>query len=120
MTLRHLRYTLSAALLVAACSTGGSYPSDKVLTAADAGMVMMRVDEQFSVLLDAPSGSGFTWHVLISEERMLIRQGEPVIENGIYTFTYRIVAGGETQLRFEYKRDDGPPAKVVVFNFVVN
>jgi predicted secreted protein len=122
MTTRRFGFALSIALFVAACATGGSFPSDKVLTAADAGLVTMRIDDQFSVKLAAPAQSGLVWHVLISEERMLIRQGEPVIENGIETFTYRITAGGETQLRFEYKRPDGgaPPGQVVVFDVVVD
>jgi predicted secreted protein len=122
MTPRSLRCALLLALLVAACSTGGSFPSDKVLTEANAGMVLMRVGEQFSVKLAANPSTGYAWHGLISNENMLIRQGEPVFAGDTETFTYRIVAGGETQLRFEYKRalDSEKSPKVVVFDLVVN
>ena len=41
---------------------------------------------------------------------------------GTETFTYRVVAGGETQLRFEYERPHGSadPPKVVVYDLLVN
>jgi predicted secreted protein len=109
------------ALLAVACSTGGSFPSDRVLTAADAGIVELQNDDQFSVKLDANPTSGFTWHVLISNEAILIRQGEPVTLDGVETFTYRVAGGGETELRFEYKRafEDERPAKVVTFTVIV-
>jgi inhibitor of cysteine peptidase len=120
-------------VLCAACSTGGSFQSDRVLTAADAGMVLVRIDDQFSVKLDASPTTGFAWHVRISNEGMRIRQGEPVYVpspaeasavgvGGTEIFTYRVVGSGETDLRFEYRRsfENAPPAKVVTFSVVVN
>jgi len=121
------------ALLAAACSTGGSFKSDRILTAADAGMVLLQSDDQFSVKLDANPTTGFAWKVLISNENLLIRQGEPVYTpspsevsavgvGGTETFTYRIVDSGETDLRFEYRRsfESAEPAKVVTFSVVVD
>jgi predicted secreted protein len=109
-------------LLVIACSTGGSFQSDRVLTAADAGMVMMENDDQFSVKLESNPASGLAWHVLISNEAILIRQGEPVLADGIETFTYRVAGSGESQLVFEYKRsnDDTAPAKVLEYTVIVD
>ncbi len=131
--LRILSPSVLVLFLLAACSTGGSFQSDRVLTAADAGMVMLRIDDQFSVKLDASPTTGFEWHVVISNEGLLIRQGEPVFVpspaqasavgvGGTQVFTYRIVGSGETDLRFEYKRafENAPPAKVVTFSVVVD
>ncbi|MEX2206224.1 MAG: protease inhibitor I42 family protein [Myxococcota bacterium] len=96
-------------------------------------MVLLRVGEQFSVKLAASPSTGYAWHVLTSNESMRIRQGDPVFAlnpnrptsigaRGTETFTYRVVAGGETQLRFEYKRalESDKPPKRVAFDLLAN
>jgi predicted secreted protein len=124
---------LIASLFVAACATGGASMSDRVLTESDAGIVLVQMDDQFSVKLPSSPTTGFKWKVAISNESMLIRQGEPVFTpspaeasavgvGGTEVFTYRIAGRGQTTLQFVYARsfESGPPAKVVTYNIVVN
>lgn len=109
-------------VLLAACSTTeGGFPTDRVLTAADAGIVELHTGDRFSVVLDADPKSGFEWHALIANDALLIRQGEPVLAGGIETFTYRIAGPGSTLLQFEYKHpsEDLPTAKVVTYDVIV-
>lgn len=124
---------LLASLIIAACTTGGASMSDRVLTESDAGIVLLQMGDQFSVKLPSSPTTGFKWKVAISNESMLIRQGEPVYTpspaeasavgvGGTELFTYRIVDSGRTTLQFVYGRsfESGPPAKVVTYNVVVN
>jgi predicted secreted protein len=129
----HFLPLLLASLFVAACTTGGASMSDRVLGESDAGIVLLQMGSQFSVKLPSNPTTGFQWKVAISNENMLIRQGEPVYTpspaeasavgvGGSEIFTYRIADSGRTTLQFVYSRpfETGPPAKVVTYNVVVN
>jgi predicted secreted protein len=135
MTFTRLSLLCVAMLVTAACTTegDGTFPSDRVLTESDTGIILLSVGSRFSVKLPSSPSTGLQWKVAISNEAMLIRQGQAyyvpgAVETGAGSaegtdvFTYRVATRGRTTLQFVYRQsqETGPPAKLVTYNVVVN
>jgi inhibitor of cysteine peptidase len=82
----------------------------------DGSTMTAHVGDVVNVVLAGNPSTGYSWHPVITEAdtAILEQQGKPEYEadpheervgsGGIYTFSFKILAVGEAQLKLEYRR----------------
>ena len=113
-------------VVAAACSQGLALTVDD-----DGDRVSLTPGDEIQVTLAGNATTGFSWELVEYDPAVITSLGEPTYEEGDgelvgaggeWTWTLRVVAAGESPVRFVYHRawEDEPPESVFSFVAVVN